>query len=129
MKPILDWLVSIGGSPVDVLLMGIIIAGFVMQWNQKRMRNAEIKELFHKYTQLNNLVGKYGVAIQCKLGIQLVAEHYTGEYSMTEPLLDNLDKIPETGFKGDALMEAYHTWVEAKKQIDDSKNIPKNTEA
>ena len=118
MTAALNLLISIGGSPVDALLMFFIIGILMMWWAQKRGRDAEIKERFHKYTQLNNLVGKYGVAIQCKLGIQLVAEHYTGEYSMTEPLLDNMNKIPETNFKGDAIMEAYGTWLEAKKQID-----------
>ena len=96
MKPILDWLVSIGGSPVDVLLMGIIIAGFVMQWNQKRMRNAEVKELFHKYNQLDKLIGEYSVVIQCVFGIKLTARHHSGDYSLTDPLLDNLANLLET---------------------------------
>lgn len=54
MKPILDWLVSIGGSPVDVLLMAVIIGQFVLNWNQKRLGNAEMKCLEYKYSVLNS---------------------------------------------------------------------------
>ena len=95
MTAALNWLISIGGSPVDALLMFFIVGILMMWWNQKRARDAEVKELYHKYNQQDKLIGKYGVAIQCKLGIQLVAEHYSRDFTMTEALLDNLDKIAD----------------------------------
>ena len=118
MKPILDWLVSIGGSPIDVLLMGIIIAGFVMQWNQKRIWNAEIKDLTYKYDTLNTNV--------------FSIDKHTGHNgfkrgnSQGDFMLD-WDGKPEKL----VTVNMFNEWIARlkKKQIDDSKNIPKNTEA
>ena len=53
MTAALNWLISIGGSPVDALLMFFIVGILMMWWNQKRGRDAEIKDLTYKYTTLN----------------------------------------------------------------------------
>ena len=52
----LNWLISIGGSPVDALLMFFIVGILTMWWAQKRGRDAEIKALTYKFDTLNTNV-------------------------------------------------------------------------
>jgi len=56
MTAALNWLISIGGSPVDALLMFFVIGILMMWWAQKRARDAEVKDLTYKYETLNTNV-------------------------------------------------------------------------
>ncbi len=86
--PYIEWLSELGASPVDILLLVIILAlvGYVLRlerrrngevsalWAENKLMREEQKELQYRYSQLDKLTFGIAIAIQKKTGIKLVKQ-------------------------------------------------------